>query len=1096
MTDCLSERDMALFLEGSASPEQLTCWRRHLRLCDACAVTVARRRAGTSPLPVRPDHTGSEGRRDHDPDPPGPTSIAIGLEPNLRLGDFHIERRLGCGGMGVVYQALQVSLNRRVALKVLPSALVGNAAAVERFHREARAAARLRHPNIVTIHAEGIEQGVCYFAMEMIDGPSLDEITGELRSARHTDGNPKGEKDVGSVRNAPCVLRDCRTSREYFHNVARLIAEVADALAYAHQEGIIHRDVKPSNLILAPDGRLVLLDFGIARICQEQEMTAVGSFIGTPRYMSPEQIRGDTPGPDQRSDIYALGATVYELLTLRPLFDGQNREEVIAQILSVEPVRPRQIDRQIPVDLETICGKAIEKEPRRRYDTAAEMADDLRRYLHGHVIRARRPGTTDRLVKLVRRRKIAAVLALGLLAASAFATTIAWKHYSTRWAQQDAMAEIDRLIQEDAHFAAFVIAEKAARYIPDDPLLANRWPLMSREHSVSTQPAGAKVYIRDYFAARGAWRYIGTTPLKHARIPFGANCWKIEKSGFVPVESVQSNDRPALYAEPTDLEPIHVSFILQEVRRHPAHMVCISTNDIEVRPLYPGQRRVPSLPPYLIDKYEVTNRQFREFVDRGGYEDPELWEHAFIKNGQVVAWSQAIEQFRDQTGRPGPATWRNGTYPAREADFPVGGVSWYEAAAYARFRDKHLPTVFHWTLAAHADDNPWRIARLGNFSDVPAPVGRHKGMGRFGLYDAAGNVREWCFNAIAGDEELRCNLGGAMGEYDHMFFKGTARSAWDRDSANGFRCVKYLGDNDAPLETAFAPMERRCPDPSRLVPVSDEVFRSYIGTWYDYDRIELHARVESADDPEGLRERYGRREKITFDAAYPNERVTAYLHFPETAKVPCQAVVWYPGDGARFAPWDETAYTHELTCLLQSGRAVVVPFYKGTYERRLERDAYPPDGIQSRTLYVQRAQDLRRTIDYLETREDIDKDRIAYVGLGWGAQVGPVMIATEPRIKTGILLLGGIGPSRRHPACDPINFAPRVTVPMLMLNTRDDSIFPYETAQRPLFALLGTPAADKRHVLFPGGHSVPQEYRRQYHREIVEWLDRTLGPAQ
>jgi dienelactone hydrolase len=207
-------------------------------------------------------------------------------------------------------------------------------------------------------------------------------------------------------------------------------------------------------------------------------------------------------------------------------------------------------------------------------------------------------------------------------------------------------------------------------------------------------------------------------------------------------------------------------------------------------------------------------------------------------------------------------------------------------------------------------------------------------------------------------------------------------------------------------------------------------------------------------------------------------------------------VVWYPGDGARFAPWDETAYTHELTCLLQSGRAVVVPFYKGTYERRLERDAYPPDGIQSRTLYVQRAQDLRRTIDYLETREDIDKDRIAYVGLGWGAQVGPVMIATEPRIKTGILLLGGIGPSRRHPACDPINFAPRVTVPMLMLNTRDDSIFPYETAQRPLFALLGTPAADKRHVLFPGGHSVPQEYRRQYHREIVEWLDRTLGPAQ
>jgi len=1086
---------MAMFLEGSASPEQLTCWRRHLRLCDSCAVTVARRRAAISPTPMSPDHSDSDERRDRAVDSVGPTGIAIGLEPNLRLGDFHIERRLGCGGMGVVYQALQVSLNRRIALKVLPSALVGNTAAVERFHREARAAAKLRHPNIVTIHAEGIEQGVCYFAMEMIDGPSLDEIIGELRSARQTDRRP-GEEALAPVRTAPCILRDCHTSREYFHNVARLIAEVADALAYAHLAGIIHRDVKPSNLILAPDGRLVLLDFGIARICQEQEMTAAGAFVGTPRYMSPEQIRSDTPGPDQRSDIYALGATLYELLTLRPLFDGQNREEVIAQILSAEPVRPRQIDRQVPVDLETICGKAIEKEPRRRYETAAEMADDLRRYLHGHVIRARPPGTTDRLVKLVRRRKIAAVLAVCLLAASAFAITIAWKHYSTRWAQQDAMAQIDRLIQEDAFFSAFVIAEKAARYIPDDPLLANRWPLMSREHSVSTQPAGAKVYLKDYLAGRSSWRYIGTTPLKYARIPFGTNRWKIEKSGFVPVESVQSNDRPALHTEPTNLEPIHVSFILQEVRQYPANMVLISPGDIEIRPLYPGQRKDSALSPYLIDTYEVTNRQFRQFVDRGGYEDPKLWEHPFIKDGQIVAWSQGIEQFRDQTGRPGPAMWRKRPQPPREADLPVGGVSWYEAAAYARFCDKDLPTVFHWTLAAHADDNPARITRLSNFSDVPAPVGRYKGMGRFGLYDAAGNVREWCSNAIAENEELRCNLGGAMGEYDYIFFRGTARAAWDRDLANGFRCVKYLGGRDTVPEPALAPVERKYRDPSRLAPVSDEVFQSYIAMWYDYDRIELHARVESANDPEGLRERYSRREKITFDAAYPNERVTAYLHFPRTAKAPCQVVVWYPGDAARFGSWDETAYTHELTCLLQSGRAVVVPFYKGTYERRLERDAYPPDGIQSRTLYVQRAQDLRRTIDYLETREDIDKDRIAYVGLGWGAQVGPVMIATEPRIKTGVLLLGGIGPGRKHPACDPVNFAPRVTVPMLMLNTRDDSIFPYETAQRPLFGLLGTPAANKRHVLFPGGHSVPQEYRRQYHREIVEWLDRSLGPAQ
>lgn len=1076
---------MAVFLDGSASPEQLTFWRRHLRVCDSCAVTVARLRAGMEP--TAPE---AEGGDDFATDT-GSSHFAIGLEPNLQLGDFLIERRLGCGGMGVVYQAHQLSLNRRVALKVLPSGLIGNTSAIERFHREARAAAKLRHPNIVTIHAEGIEQGVCYFAMEMIDGQSLDEIIGELRSLRNTAEECR-DTDSGQIGTSSCILQDCGSPREYFDTVARLAAEVADALAYAHNEGIIHRDVKPSNLILSSNGRLVLLDFGIARICQEQDMTVTGSFVGTPRYMSPEQIRSDTQGPDQRSDVYALGVTLYELLTLQPLFDGQNREQVISQILNKEPVRPRQIDRHIPVDLETICCKAIEKEPQRRYDTAADLAEDLRRYVNGRVIRARPPGATDRLVKLIRRRKIAAVLAVCLLVATGFAVTIAWEHYSTRWAQQDAMAEIDRLIQEDAYFEAFTIAEKAARYIPDDPLLANRWPLFSREYSISTQPAGAKVFIKDYFASDSSWRYIGTTPLKRARIPFGTNRWKVEKGGFVSVETVQSNDLPTLHTEPADLKPSHMSFILHEVRRYPAHMVWIPPSDLDQNLLFHETKRIPSAPAFLIDKYEVTNRQFREFVDRGGYENPDLWEHPFIRDGAVIPWSQGVEQFRDQTDRLGPATWRNGKYPSREADFPVRGVSWYEAAAYARFSDKHLPTIFHWTLAAQADDNPSRITRLSNFSDIAAPVGRYEGMGRFGLYDAAGNVREWCFNAIAGNEEFRCNLGGAIGEHDYMFVNGTVRSAWDRDPANGFRCVKYLGGKDAVPVAAFAPVERKSRDLSGFTPVSDEVFRSYLHTWYDYDPIELDAKIESVDEePRGCR-----RERITFDAAYPNERVIAYLHLPEAGKPPYQVVIWYPGGGARTSPWDETAYTNELLCLIQSGRAVVVPFYKGTYERRLERDVYPPEGIQSRNLYIQRSQDLRRTIDYLETRNDIDMGKIAYVGLSWGGQMGSVMIATEPRIKTGIFLLGGICACKRHPASDPANFAPRVTIPMLMLNTREDSMFPYETAQRPLFQLLGTPASAKRHVLFPGGNSVPREYRRQYHREIVEWLDRHLGPVQ
>jgi len=1096
MTGCLSQRDMSALLKGSASPEQITFWRRHLRLCDVCAKGMAQLRMGLEPAEARPQSD------DSSHEPPGTESWLTGLEPNLQLGDFRLERRLGTGGMGVVYQALQVSLNRHVALKVLPSSLVGDSSAIERFHREARAAARLRHPNIVTIYAEGLEQGICYFAMEMIEGEPLDRIIEDLRAAKAAAStivlHSAGQKELlpadepGRRRAPSSLLRPCRSDREYFDTAARLISEVADALAYAHQEGIIHRDVKPSNLILADDGRLVLLDFGIARTCQERAMTLTGSFVGTPRYMSPEQIAGGHNQPDQRSDIYSLGVTLYELLTLCPLFDGNAREQVVRQILGKDPPRPRQIDRQIPVDLETICCKALEKEPSRRYDNAREMAEDLRRYLTGRVIKARPAGSVDRIAKLLRRRKVAAVLSAGIILALALAASIAWKHYITQWAQQNAMAGIDRHIEENAYFAAYLLAEKAERYIPDDPLLIDRWSRLTRQFHIVTEPPNAKVFISKYDDRKPKWRYLGRSPLKQARVPFGTYRWKVERSGFVTVEEVRSNDLPSPYVDRSSLAPKEMAFTLHRVGTLPANMVWIPPADLDQMMLFHGNRNIPSAPAYLIDRYEVTNREFKAFVRGGGYEDPDLWEYDFVRDGRALTWAEAMEAFRDKTGQQGPATWENGTYPSGQRNCPVGGISWYEAAAYARFRDKELPTAFHWSHAARADDEPYRITRLSNFGDGPACVGRHQGMGRFGLYDAAGNVREWCCNAIQGAEDVRCVLGGTWSESDTAFINGAMRSPWDRDPANGVRCIKYLGGRETVPPAAFEPLESKCRDFANFTSVSDEVFNSYLETSYGYDRTDLNARIELVDDDLG----YCWRERISFDAAYPTERVTAYLHLPVGVKRPYQIVVWYPSGIARFSPWDERAYTHEMVAIIQSGRAVIVPFYKGTYDRRLEKATFPPEGLQSRNLYIQRSQDLRRSIDYVETRSEIDTEKIAYVGLAWGGQMGPVMIAPEKRIKTGILLLGGICGCQRHPASDPANFAPRVKIPILMLNGREDSLFPCETSQQPLFNLLGTPAPDKRHVIFPGEHNIPWEYRKQYHQEISKWLDRYLGPVE
>jgi tetratricopeptide (TPR) repeat protein len=342
------------------------------------------------------------------------------------LGDFEIARELGRGGMGVVYEARQRSLNRPVALKVLAPGLGLTARAVERFRREAEAAAKLHHTNIVPVYATGEQDNVHFYAMELIAGPSLDHVLNSLRepgsaSATAPELAATGPYAAGGA--PPSASGPGRLSgsgSDYFDAVARTIAEVADALDYAHRQGVIHRDVKPSNLLLAPDGRLSLNDFGLARVLEQPGMTVTGEFVGTPAYMSPEQVTSGRVPVDHRTDIYSLGATLYEMLTLRPPFGGQRRDQVLAQIIQKDPTPPRKLNKRVPRDLETICLKALDKDPDRRYQTAGQMADDLRRYVNRFAIAAKRAGPLERLRKWVRRHPAAsAALAVALLAVAA-----------------------------------------------------------------------------------------------------------------------------------------------------------------------------------------------------------------------------------------------------------------------------------------------------------------------------------------------------------------------------------------------------------------------------------------------------------------------------------------------------------------------------------------------------------------------------------------------------------------------------------------------------------------------------------------------------
>jgi tetratricopeptide (TPR) repeat protein len=384
-----------------------------------------------------------------------------------RLGDFEIVRELGRGGMGVVYEARQISLNRQVALKVLSGSLGLTAKAVQRFRREAEAAAKLHHTNIVPVYATGEQDGAHFYAMELIEGPSLDHVIRHMRQpgenatpVANLDATGPYVPQADSSSNLPSPLSSSSlgSGGGYFDAVARMVAEVADALDYAHRNGVIHRDVKPSNLLLSPQGRLSVNDFGLARVLEQPGMTLTGEFVGTPAYTSPEQVTAGRIPLDHRTDVYSLGATLYELLTLQPPFTGKQRDQVLAQIVQKEPKAPRKLNKKVPLDLETICLKALEKDPDRRYQTAGQMAEDLRRYVNRFAIAARRAGPVHRLVKWARRHPAVAASLGCLLVAVGVAFAFAYQAHRAEQRRLEEQQQARRELLDEKIRNAYQVA--------------------------------------------------------------------------------------------------------------------------------------------------------------------------------------------------------------------------------------------------------------------------------------------------------------------------------------------------------------------------------------------------------------------------------------------------------------------------------------------------------------------------------------------------------------------------------------------------------------------------------------------------------------
>jgi dienelactone hydrolase len=951
--------------------------------------------------------------------------------------------------MAVVYLAEDLKHDRRVAIKVLSPSLAATVGSA-RFLREIDVVAKLQHPHILTLIDSGEAGGLPYYVMPFVEGQSLKEY----------------------------LSRKGRLSVE---EAVRIASEVADGLEAAHARGVIHRDVKPGNVLLS-GGHAIIADFGIAAAMDEAkaaQLTDTGVSLGSPAYMSPEQASGDGE-VDMRVDIYGVGCILYEMLAGKPPFEGSVKALLTQKILGrIQPLEELRDD--LPAPLLTVVSKALETDPAARYPTAGELRQALLRSLP-------QPEEAG-----ARRKMRAAAVAAVLVAVLSVSAVVQVRKASERELRaQQQLTEIERLVDAGLYSGALALAEQVEADFPDDTTLARLLPRFSFTVPIRSAPPGARVYMQSLEDPEDAWTELGTTPLEGVR--FAGFTLESEELGKNPMPDLVWRLR--FEQEGYQDRELYLTAILGVPWRgiRPLDVVELvpENGELEGMVLIPGfSLDGVEYADFYMDRFEVTNAAFRAFVDDGGYERRELWVHPFLRDGRELGFEEAVASFRDQTGRRGPSTWRLGTYPDGEADYPVRGVSWYEAAAFAEWSGKELPTTAHWNRGrAYYRENSFAIAPRSNFGgDGPRRVGENRAMTTLGVYDLVGNVREWCFNEVGPGE--RATRGAAWS--DAPFHAGwiIPKSAFDRDMTHGMRLVRTFDDEQAlvPLHAPVSQTNLR--DYSTERPAADAEFE-LLRRLYDYDPIPLDVSVERVDTAE-----HWVRQVVSFDVPY-GDRGGAALYLPRGYDPPYQTIVYWSGSGILQARSFDEEFLPMLDFVMRSGRAVATPMFAGTYGRprpgadraTIGTPDPPPSSRAYRDLMIQRVKDLRTTLDYLETRGDMRTDTLGYYGFSWGGTWASVALAVEPRFTAAVLNVGGLPLGLRQSEVDAINFVTRVTVPTLMINGEHDIVFPLETSSRPMFELLGTPPEHKRHIVTPASHFVPLD---ELIRQTLDWFDTYLG---